>query len=142
MLRSRTTVAAQGCIAGIAPPIEDLCVEFGQPYCVCRVVRIWHRGLFFGVKMVTIRCQNGLIGQKNGRCGRILAILTDAMIELLRIDPEKGPLFRCPQCPSEQRWSKITVDKDGKLHFETVDPPENIPAEPEYEDVTIYQQVG
>jgi hypothetical protein len=100
-------------------------------------------GVFlFGKKMKTIRCQNKVLGTKNGRCGRIVAVLTDAMIDLLRLDPEKGPLFRCPQCHTDQRWAQISVDKDGEITFEVVDPPEVMPEEPKYKDLIIFEQVG
>lgn len=92
--------------------------------------------------MVTIRCQNGILGKKNGKCGRILGLLTDAQIDLLPLDPEGGPVFRCPQCPAEQRWVRISTNADKKLMYETIDPPENIPEEPEYADKIIYDQVG
>ena len=91
--------------------------------------------------MVTIRCQNKIIGTKNGRCGRVLAILTDAMIDMLVLDPEGGPIFRCPQCHHEQRWIQIT-NKDKSLKFETVEQPTDLPPEPEYAELNIYEQVG
>lgn len=92
--------------------------------------------------MKKICCQNRIINVKNGRCGRILAVFTDAMIELLRIDPEGGPLLRCPQCGSDQRWSRLLSDSNGDLTFEAVDPPEYMPPEPDYADLTVYEQVG
>lgn len=61
--------------------------------------------------MKTVKCQNVVEGQK---CGRVLAILTDLQIEILQVDPEKGSIFRCPKCHPEQRWSQISVSKDGK----------------------------
>ena len=91
--------------------------------------------------MVTVRCQNKFKGKKNGKCGRILAILTDANIDMLPIDDEGGPIFRCPQCPPEQRWSRISKGSDGKVKFEVIDQPE-VPEEVKFDDLIIFDQVG
>ncbi len=91
--------------------------------------------------MVTIRCQNRFKDKKNGKCGRILGILTDMQIDMLGADDEKGPIFRCPQCPPEQRWSQVVRNKDGKLEFVTIDPPD-VPEEVKFQELTICEQVG
>ncbi len=92
--------------------------------------------------MVTIRCQNKTLQGKNGICGRILAIVSDAMIDLLRLDTDGGLIHRCPQCPPEQRWSRITSDSKGNLKFEVLEPLENIPPEAKFSETEIFTQVG
>lgn len=92
--------------------------------------------------MVTIRCQNKTLQGKNGICGRILAIVSDAMMDLLRLDTDGGLVHRCPQCPPEQRWSRITSDSKGNLKFETIDQPTEMPPEAEFKELEIFTQVG
>lgn len=89
--------------------------------------------------MVTLRCQNKHLG---GRCGRILGILTDMQVDMLPADEEDGPIFRCPQCPPEQKWSQVKKDKNGKITFEVVNLPEELPPELKFDDTIIFEQVG
>lgn len=93
--------------------------------------------------MKTVRCRNRYKGMKNGRCGHIEVILTDLQIDMLKVDPEKGPIVRCPACPPEQRWAQISMDKDGKLIYTVLEkPPENLPEELEYDEEIVCEQVG
>lgn len=96
--------------------------------------------------MKTIKCQNVVEGEK---CGRVLAILTDLQVQMLQIDPEvikgEGAIFRCPKCPPDQRWSKITVDKDGKVIVEALsndDMQGKFPEELHFDEKLICEQVG
>ncbi len=92
--------------------------------------------------MKTIKCQNVVEGQK---CGRILAILTDLQIQILQVDPEKGFITRCPKCPSEQRWQRISVDKDGRIIVETLSPEDvqgKFPEELQFDEKLICEQVA
>lgn len=98
--------------------------------------------LFFGVKMVTIRCQNRFKDKKNGRCGRILGVMTDLQVSMLPIDEEGGPIFRCPQCPPDQKWSQVKKDKNGKLIFEVIKEPEMLSNELKFDDAIIFEQVS
>jgi hypothetical protein len=93
--------------------------------------------------MVTIRCQNRFKDKKHGKCGRILGVLTDMQISMLSADDEKGPIFRCPQCAPEQKWSQIKKDKSGKLIFEVIKEPDEILSnEAKFDDLIIFEQVG
>lgn len=93
--------------------------------------------------MKTIKCQNVVEGQK---CGRILAILTDLQVQILQIDEkEKGAIFRCPKCPPDQRWQKISVDKSGKVIVETLSPEDvqgKFPEELQFDEKLICEQVA
>lgn len=92
--------------------------------------------------MKTIKCQNVVEGQK---CGRILAILTDLQIQILQVDPEKGFITRCPKCPPEQRWQRISVVKDGKIIVETLSPEDvqgKFPEELQFDEKLICEQVA
>lgn len=93
--------------------------------------------------MVTVRCQNRFKDKKNGKCGRILGVLTDLQVDMLSADDEKGPIFRCPQCPPDQRWSQVRKDKDGKLYFEVIkEPDEILSKELKFDELIIFEQVG
>jgi hypothetical protein len=92
--------------------------------------------------MKTVKCQNVVAGQK---CGRILGILTDLQVEILQVDPEKGSILRCPKCHPEQRWSQISVTKDGKNSIETLsnhDTQGKFPEELQFDEKIICEQVG
>jgi hypothetical protein len=97
--------------------------------------------LFLWRKMETVRCQNRFTNAKNGICGRILGVLTDLEIDMLRIDKEGGPIFRCPQCPPEQRWSQVSMDKEGHIKFTTLDEIK-VPNDLKFDDFEICEQVG
>ena len=92
--------------------------------------------------MRIVRCQNRFKDRKNGKCGRILGVLTDLQIDMLMVDEEKGPIFRCPQCPPGQKWSQITKDKDGKLTFHVLEDIGNMPEEVVFDKLVICEQVG
>jgi hypothetical protein len=89
--------------------------------------------------MKVITCENvnkDKSGVEPRRCGRILAVLTDLQIDILRLDPEVRCIFRCPACHSSVRWSEVGY-KDGKL---TISPVENMPDLGEkiaYEEITF-----
>lgn len=92
--------------------------------------------------MKTIRCRNRIKGRGNGRCGRVLHIMTDLEIDILTVDPEGGPVFRCPECPPDQKWCTIYKTKDGKLGYKVLEgPPKNFPPEPEYQEEEISEEV-
>lgn len=61
---------------------------------------------------------------------------------MLPIDEEGGPIFRCPQCPPEQKWSKIKAGKDGKLVFEVIPEPETLSDELKFDDAIIFEQAS
>lgn len=88
-----------------------------------------------------IRCRNGFKGKKNERCGHVVAIITDEELFLLTKDPEKGPIFRCPECPQDQRWMRI-IDEGSGPTFEVIEKPKNFPDEPEYVEERKYNQIG
>lgn len=92
--------------------------------------------------MKTIKCQNVVEGKK---CGRFLGILTDLQIEILRIDEEKGFITRCPCCPPDQRWARISMRKeDGVIVWETLNPEDvaEFPPELIFDEKIICEQVG
>ena len=95
--------------------------------------------------MKVIRCKNVYRNEAGQpvECGRILAALTDLQIDILRIDEER-PVFRCPKCHPEDRWTEISKDKEGKLHIRVLDKhPEFKPADNlQYEELEICTQVG
>ena len=64
--------------------------------------------------MKAIKCQNVFKDDsgKEKKCNRILAVLTDLQVDILRTDPEGGPVFRCPKCHPEQRWVRISKIKE------------------------------
>lgn len=92
--------------------------------------------------MVTIRCQNRFKDKKNGKCGRILGVLTDMQVDMLSADDESGPIFRCPQCPPEQKWSQVKKDKSGRIIFEVIPEPDILSKELKFDDAIIFEQVG
>lgn len=93
--------------------------------------------------MKTIKCRNRFKDRKNERCGRVVGMLTDLQIDMLPLDPEIGPIYRCPQCPQEQKWFRIYKTKEGKVGFKVLDRiPDDFPPEPEYEEEEICEQVG
>lgn len=92
--------------------------------------------------MKTIKCQNKVLGHK---CDRFLVMLTDIQVDMLRLDEEKGFIVRCPNCPPDQRWSRISVRKeDGAVVWETLraDDVGEFPAELKYDETLICEQVG
>lgn len=95
--------------------------------------------------MKIIRCKNRYLDEsgKSVECGRIIAVLTDLQIDILKIDEEK-PVFRCPKCHSEDRWIEIGFDNDKKLVFKIMDQhPEFDPGDNlEYDEIEVIQQVG
>lgn len=104
-------------------------------------------GLFYcpEMNMKAIKCKN-LYKDENGKqieCGRMLAILTDLQVDILKIDTEK-PVFRCPKCHPEDRWLEIGYDESGKLIFKVLEkhpefkPEDNL----QYEELEIITQVG
>ena len=105
----------------------------------------WKSGLKHGEKLKVIRCKN-LYLDESGRsveCGRIIAILTDLQIDILRIDEEK-PVFRCPKCSAEDRWIEIGFNNEKKLVFKIMDkhPEFSIADNLQYDEVEIIHQVG
>jgi hypothetical protein len=102
--------------------------------------------LFFWGKMKTIRCQN-IYKDETGsshKCGRILAVLTDLQVDLIKIDEEK-PIFRCPECRPEARWQEVGFDKETKTFICSI-----VPEKPElktednleFEELETCIQVG
>lgn len=95
--------------------------------------------------MKVIRCKNKYIDENERRveCGRIIAVLTDLQVDILKIDEEK-PIFRCPKCSSEDRWFEIGMNDEKKLQISVLDkhpdfsPSDNL----QYEDENVIQQVG
>jgi hypothetical protein len=89
--------------------------------------------------MKIIRCQN--IYKKENResfkCGRILAVLTDLQLDLIRIDEEK-PVFRCPECRPEARWQEVGFNKDTNKFYCRV-----LPDEPKFkrEDTVEFDEL-
>jgi hypothetical protein len=93
--------------------------------------------------MKAIRCENIIKTEegKDQKCGRILAVLTDAQVDFLRIDPEGGPILRCPKCHPEQRWIKI-YSNDGKLVFETLGEHQEFKDNLVFDELIVCNQVG
>jgi hypothetical protein len=81
-------------------------------------------GLFLLGKMVLFRCQNKK-RTPNGvvKCNRILAILTDSQVQMIKNDPEGGPIHLCPHCPSDSRWSQVSWSGTGFV-FKIIDKPD------------------
>lgn len=96
--------------------------------------------------MKTIKCQNTyrLPDGREVRCNRVIGRLTDFQVDMLKIDDELGPVFRCPRCPSEQRWSTIRIDKNGKSTFMILDKNPDFKAEEDmkFDNLEICSQVG
>lgn len=77
---------------------------------------------------------------RNIECNRILAVLTDLQVDILRVDSEK-PIFWCPRCQSEQRWIEIG-NEDGRIIFRVLDEHPEFKDELKYDELIICQQVG
>lgn len=95
--------------------------------------------------MKVIRCKNRYLDEshKQVECGRIIAVLTDLQVDILKVDEEK-PVFRCPKCHPEDRWIQIGYDKDKKLAFKIMDshPEFSKSDDLRYDEVEVIQQVG
>jgi hypothetical protein len=92
--------------------------------------------------MKTIKCKNQYLdaGGAEVQCNRILAVLTDLQVDMLKIDTEK-PIFRCPSCAADQRWTSIYWN--GKdFVFETISNHPDIKEEMEYGTLEVCKQVG
>ena len=70
-----------------------------------------------------------------------MVILTDLQLDMLKVDPEGGPIFRCSGCGKDERWMKV-VDRGNGLEFEAVEKPEKFPPEPNYAGEEVYVQIG
>ena len=91
--------------------------------------------LFYFMK--NIHCENIYYDKegKKKKCNRFLAALTDLQIDILRVD-EETPVFRCPRCSRETRWSTIYFDKEkGGLSMSSLD------IQPEFEKKSDMQYV-
>jgi len=95
--------------------------------------------------MKTIKCENTILDESHRprKCGRILAVLTDMQVEILRAEDSESPVFRCPKCPPEQRWSTIKFDKatNGFL-FKVLDEHPEFHEEMKFSELEICEQVG
>lgn len=89
--------------------------------------------------MKTIRCQNGFINEKNGKCGHVLAIISDAIIASLKTDPD-GIILRCSRCHSDQRWIKLSDKGNGPV-ISIIKRPENLPENLIFTDVHVFNEV-
>lgn len=92
--------------------------------------------------MKTVKCKNTyMVEGKEVECGRWLCALTDMQVDMLKIDPEGGPVLRCPSCHSEQRWIKI-YSKEGKVVFESLEGRQNFKEDLMCDELIICKQVG
>ena len=91
--------------------------------------------------MKLVRCRNGFLEAKNGRCGHIVAMLTDSQVAGLKTDPERGPVYRCPLCPADQRWMQVVDDGNGPV-MQVIDKPEVFPEELIYTDEHVFNQIA
>lgn len=82
-----------------------------------------------------------MIDGKEVECNRILAVLTDFQVDMLKVDPEGGPIFRCPKCHPDQRWIKI-FSEDGKIVFESMSGHQDFKENLECDELIICKQVG
>jgi hypothetical protein len=91
--------------------------------------------------MKIVRCRNEDINSPEGRCGNIVAILTDSQIAALKTDPEGGPIFRCRNCDKDQRWFQI-VDTGAGPEFRVIDQPNERFDKLVFTEELIYHRVG
>jgi len=91
--------------------------------------------------MKLVRCKNGFMDKKNGECGHIVGMMTDAQVAALKTDPEGGIIFRCPGCSAEQRWFKIIDEGNGPV-FQSIPKPKELPDDLIYIDERKFNQVG
>jgi hypothetical protein len=92
--------------------------------------------------MKTVKCKNTYIVEgKEVECNRILAVLTDLQVDILKVDPEGGPIFRCPKCHPDQRWIKIT-SVEGKTVFESLSGHQDFKEDLKCDELIICKQVG
>lgn len=82
-----------------------------------------------------------MVEGKEFECNRILAVLTDFQIDFLKIDPEGGPILRCPKCHSDQRWIKIS-STNGKIIFESLSGHQDFKEDLKCDEFIICKQVG
>ncbi|MBE3122195.1 MAG: hypothetical protein IMZ53_01365 [Thermoplasmata archaeon] len=95
--------------------------------------------------MKVIRCKNKYLDEsgRSVECGRMIAILTDLQVDILKVDTEK-PIFRCPKCHAEDKWFEIGYNVEKKLVFEVIDkhPEFSVKDNIEYDEINVCQQVG
>ena len=82
-----------------------------------------------------------MVDGKEVECGRWIAALTDMQVDMLKIDPEGGPVFRCPSCHPDQRWIKI-YSEDGKVVFESLNNHPDFKEDLKCDEFIICKQVG
>jgi len=96
--------------------------------------------------MRIIKCQNIILEKHDNserrqkQCNRLLGILTDAQIEALKTGPESSCVFRCPQCPPDERWVSVSYI-NNKIVFVVVNKPEVI-NELHFDEVQRTEMVG
>lgn len=80
---------------------------------------------------------------RNRECGRKIGFLTDLQFDLLRVDPE-GTIFRCPSCPPDQRWIRVSYNEKEKMFvYSTMDKPDMSKfATAKYDNIEIFEQVA
>jgi hypothetical protein len=91
--------------------------------------------------MKLVRCRNGFLDVKNGKCGHFFAILTDSQVAALKTDPEGGPIFRCSSCPPDQRWMRIVDQGQGPV-IEVISRPKEGLDELLYTEEKVFNQIG
>jgi hypothetical protein len=93
--------------------------------------------------MKTLFCKNKRRSSEGKlfECGGFLGSLTDAQVEMLRVDPEGKAEFRCHSCPAEMRWITV-VGERGELVYKPGPDRQKFYKEPEYDKVLICEQGG
>lgn len=93
--------------------------------------------------MKTIFCKNkyaGSDGRLTEECHRLLGFMTDLELDMLKLDPEKYKIFRCPNCKGESKWVAVYYE-NNELVFGNIDKPDRYP-EPDYDRLDISSQIA
>lgn len=71
--------------------------------------------------MKAVFCKNNVRKRNSDRveeCRRLLAVLPNSVVSLLKDKPGERVVVRCPRCAATVRWIAIYADNDGKLTFD------------------------
>lgn len=93
---------------------------------------------------MVVSCQNKRIenGETSVRCERFLADIPQCAIDSLKSNPGEKMVFRCPTCPSYDRWVSIYYDATGNLVWESSGEKPDFSSEMKFDTIYKTEQVA